>query len=126
MSRMKSHRAKELERYLDDSAHPTGYRVTTLEMKSLGLRKNPNIIKYPLNKWYILPEDKIVEGKGDWGGIWVCRTLGKAKALSKYCLNRNKGGFKTRIFRAYYDQVLYKNDYRIKTNAIKLVEEIKK
>jgi hypothetical protein len=61
---------------LDDIVYPLGYKVVTAEMKSLGLRRNPNILTYPLDEWYILPPDQIEEGKGDWGGIWILACSG--------------------------------------------------
>jgi len=61
-----------------------GYRVVTEDMKSLGLRKNPNILTYPFQEWLFLEPKQIQKGKQDWGGIWVTRTLGSSKALQKY------------------------------------------
>jgi len=120
---MKSCERKELEKHLEDLAHPIGFKVTTLERKSLGLRNNLTILKYPFNRWYFLPESKVIEGKGYKGGIWTCPTLGLANKLSKYAESR---GIKTKIFRAYLShRFLYDNAYRIKVNGLKLVEEIK-
>lgn len=45
------------------------YKVFTEELKSLGLRKNPNIITFIPNEWYFLDKDNIVEGVSDFGGI---------------------------------------------------------
>jgi hypothetical protein len=42
-----------------------GYKVTTSDLKSLGLRNNPNIISYPIDEWFYLPENQIEKGKGD-------------------------------------------------------------
>lgn len=100
-----------------------GYKVVTTDLKSLGLRDNPNIIQYKVNEWCFLPEEEIEEGKGDWGGIWVARTLSNAKGVIK-SINRTKNPFSTRIFEAALDQILYFNDYRIKTNGVMLFEEI--
>lgn len=99
-----------------------GYRVVTEGMQSLGLRRNPNIITYPFQKWFYLSEDQIKKGKEDWGGIWVTRTPSSAKALTKYM--KKKHHTPTRIFKSAIDKILYVNDYRIKTNAIILLEEI--
>jgi hypothetical protein len=107
---------------LDDIVYPLGYKVVTAEMKSLGLRRNPNILTYPLDEWYILPPDQIEEGKGDWGGIWVVRQLGKARQLQFYMANKHD--VDTRMFRAALRDVLYCNSYRIKTSGIYLIEEI--
>lgn len=62
----------------------TGFKVVTENMQSLGLRRNPNILTYPVGEWYSLPQDWIVEGKSDWGGIWVAKNKGGANTLKKY------------------------------------------
>ena len=108
---------------LEGKTYFLGYRVVTEDLKSLGLRNNPNIITYPINEWYFLSEEKVKEGKEDFGGIWVARTLSSAKGLSKYM--KNKHSTPTRIFKATLDRILYFNSYRIKTNGIMLFEEIK-
>jgi len=98
------------------------YRVVTEDMKSLGLRKNPNILTYPIGEWFYLPKSQIVSGNGDYGGIWVCKKLSSAKALYNYM--RDKYNIATRIFKAQFDKDLYSNSYRTKTNGVKLLEEI--
>lgn len=108
---------------LEGKTYFLGYKVVTEDLKSLGLRKNPNIRQYPVNEWYFLPDDQIKEGKEDWGGIWVARTLSNAEGLVK-SINRTKNHFPTRIFKATLDQILYFNDYRIKTNGIMMFEEV--
>lgn len=99
-----------------------GYKVVTGDLKSLGLRKNPNILEFKINEWFYLPRKDIEEGEKDWGGIWVARTLSNAKKLKDYM--KNKYNKETRIFKTALDKILYLNSYRIKTNGIKLVEEI--
>jgi len=113
------HRIKEVS--LEGKIYHVGYKVLTKDMKSLGLRKNHNILTYPINKWFYLPEEKIIPGKKDEGGIWVARTLSDANKLRKYMLEKNT---KTRVFKAAIDQVLYSNSYRIKTNGVLLFEEV--
>ncbi|MBN2459319.1 hypothetical protein JXB28_03455 [Candidatus Woesearchaeota archaeon] len=105
-----------------ENAVSAAYKVVTKDMKSLGLRRNPNIIIYPEGEWYFLPREKVVPGKGDYGGIWVARSLSAAKMLNKYM--KEKYSVSTRIFRAAIGDVLYQNSYRIKTDRIKLGEEI--
>ena len=107
---------------LDEKIYPVGYKVVTESLKSLGLRKNPNIVKYPVSKWYYLSKDEVEQGSGDWGGIWVARTLSNAKNLSKYM--KKHYSKRTRIFKATLDQILYHNSYRVKTNGINLYEEV--
>jgi hypothetical protein len=99
-----------------------GYKVVTDTMQSLGLRKNPNILTYPVGEWYFLPETLVVPGKSDYGGVWVAKTLSGAKRLADYV--KEKYGIRTRIFRAYIAKVLYGNSYRIKTDGLFLSEEV--
>lgn len=102
--------------------YPLGYKVVTEDMKSLGLRKNPNIIQFELGKWVYLKENEIEKSKNDWGGIWVARTLSNAKKLGEYMIKQHQQP--TKIFKATLDEILYFNSYRIKTNGVKLFEEI--
>ena len=99
-----------------------GFKVVTEDLKFLGLRKNPNIIQYPVGEWYFLSLDRVKEGKEDFGGIWVARTLPGAERLRRYM--QEKHSAKTRIFRSALDEILYFNDYRMKTNGIRMFEEI--
>lgn len=107
---------------LENRTYLIGYKVVTQDLKSLGLRNNPNILQYPINKWYFLPKEKIKRDSKDYGGIWVTRTLSDAKKLSKYM--KDKYNIKTRIFKTTLDQILFFNSYRIKTNGIMLYKEI--
>ena len=99
-----------------------GYRVLTKDLKSLGLRKNPNILQYLIGEWYFLSEEKIKEGKDDFGGIWVTRTFGSARRLCEYM--KEKHNTETKLFKSAIDRILFENSYRIKTNGIYLVEEL--
>ena len=107
---------------LEGRVYPAGYRVLTKDLKSLGLRKNPNIIQYPFRQWYFLPEEQLKRGNDDWGGIWVTRTLPAAKKLVDYM--KQKHNVETRLFKAAIDRILYANSYRVKTNGIYLMEEL--
>ena len=107
---------------LDGNLYPIGYKVVTRDLGSLGLRRNPNILIYPFQKWYYLPENEVKEGPGDWGGIWVARLPSIARNLRRYVKKRYSKD--TIIFRATLDEILYYNSYRIKTNGIMLYEEI--
>jgi hypothetical protein len=106
----------------DNREYYLGYKVVTDEMKSLGLRSNPNIIEYPINEWLYLPKDQLKNGKEDWGGIWVARDASNARNLTKYM--EIKHDTNTRVFKALLDKVLYANSYRVKTNGVFLFEEI--
>jgi len=89
-------------------------------MRSLGLRRNPTILTYSIGTWVKSP--KIIHGKGDAGGIWVCRILSGAKTLKRYMMKKYR---KTcRIFRVKMNNILFMNSYRIKTDQVLLLEEI--
>ncbi|MGV8087403.1 MAG: hypothetical protein ACP5N1_07260 [Candidatus Woesearchaeota archaeon] len=107
---------------LDDKVYNLGFKVVTQNLESLGLRKNPNIIKYPISEWYFLSQNQIVDGQDDFGGIWVARTLSGAKNLQKYM--QKQYSKETRIFKTAIDKILYSNSYRVKTNGINMLEEI--
>jgi len=96
------------------------YKVVTQEIRSLGLKKNPSIIVFPLNTW--VKEPRTLEyNNRDWGGIWCCEKLSAAQALKRY-FERRYG--KARIFVCEIGEVLYQNNYRTKTDKIKLTKEI--
>lgn len=95
----------------------------TAELKSLGLRRNPNILTFIPNEWYFLETKDIVEGIGDFGGIWVCNNLSGIKKLTEYMLKKHS--IETRAFIVNIDLILYQNSYRVKTNGVYLKEEIK-
>ena len=96
------------------------YKVVTEDMKSLGLRKNPSIIVFPLNHWIIEPRT-LERNDKDWGGIWCCEKLSAAKALKRYFEKRYG---KARIFACEIGEVLFQNSYRTKTDKVKLIKEI--
>ena len=107
---------------LEDKIYDSGFKVVTQDLESLSLRKNPNIIKYPIDKWYFLSQEEIRKNSDDFGGIWVARTLSGAKNLRRYM--QEKYSKETRIFIAALDEILYFNDYRIKTSGLKMVKEV--
>lgn len=99
-----------------------GYKVVTSDMRSLGLRHNPNILQYPRKEWFILPLEWIEEGGTDWGGFWVSRTKSGAKRLREYV--KEMHDIDGRIFKAYLGALLFYNTYRIKTDKIYLGREL--
>lgn len=107
---------------LEGRTFKLGYKVVTDDLKSLGLRNNPNIIQYPIDKWFFLPADSIASGSDDWGGIWTLRLLSGAKRLRDYMYDYHK--METRVFKACLGKILFYNSYRIKTNAIRMFEEL--
>lgn len=105
------------------------YKVVTEDMCSLGLRKNPNIMRFELGKWkYELPEN-VDRSSNDFGGIWVAQSLSGAKGLIKYL---NKKSIKEnrpeltrcRLFEVEIGEVLYQNSYRVKTDKVKFIKEL--
>ena len=99
-----------------------GYKVVTDDMRSLGLRHNPNILTYPVHEWFVLPPNWIEGGGTDWGGFWASRTKSGAKRLREYV--KEKHDIDARIFKAYLGTLLYYNTYRIKTDRIYLSREL--
>ena len=111
------------EKYMDSHLKSCGYfKVVTNDLKSLGLRKNPHIYTYPINKWKYENKNRINRTNKDDGGIWVTRGLSNAKKLSKYM--KDKYNRPTKIFLVYIGEKLYENSYRIKTNKVKLWKEV--
>ena len=101
-----------------------GYRVVTSEMKSLGLWRNQNILTYPeTGEIFRLPDNWIEAGKGDWGGIWVSKTLYRARRLVRYMAERHQT-LGCRIFVAELGEILYENSYRIKTDSVEFLAEL--
>ena len=98
------------------------YKVVKEDMTSLGLRKNPNIMTFSLNDWIYLPEKDIVMGNSDFGGIWLARTKGRAKAYQKYM--KENYNSETKVFLSLIDKILFVNQDRVKTNGLKMIEEI--
>ncbi|MFH1248543.1 MAG: hypothetical protein V1660_00130 [archaeon] len=98
------------------------YKVLTKDLHSLGLRKNPNILEYKVGVWKRLPNNMIKKGKDDYGGIWVVATLGNARKIRDYMHNKYKE--ETRIFKVSIGNTLYSNSYRLKTDRVKLLEEL--
>jgi len=95
------------------------YKVVTEDKKSLGLRKNPNVMSFPLNQWVEEQLPKI--GNSDFGGIWCCEKLSSARSLKKYYESRYGDA---KIFSCEIGNILYQNSYRTKTDRVKLIQEI--
>lgn len=97
------------------------FKVVTSDLKSLGLRKNPTIMTFPLNR-KIFETRKLVRGKEDYGGIWVANSIGNARTLKKYMYK--KYGIICKIFTVEIGEILYQNSYRTKTNWVILRDEV--
>lgn len=97
------------------------YKVVTSELESLGLRKNPNVMVFSIGQWVCEKEPKL--GKSDIGGIWVCRTKSRANELRRYMKSRWEKDVK--VFTVDIGNILYSNSYRVKTDRVKLLLEVK-
>jgi hypothetical protein len=113
---------KIAEDTLDGIVRKIGFKVVTHDMKSLGLRGNPKILEYSVGEWLFLPREDVVPGKSDYGGIWLARTIGNARKLQTYM--KDNYSEDARIFKAVINEVLYSNDFRIKTNGVMFYEEV--
>jgi hypothetical protein len=98
------------------------YKVFTSDLKSLGLRKNPNILQFAPGETHQLPDNQIEEGQGDWGGIWVTSNRSGAKKITEYMLE--KYDIPCRIFEVQVGDILYQNNYRLKTDSVLLLAEV--
>jgi len=96
------------------------FKVTTANRKSLGLRNNPTILTFPIGKWVKFPIVK--NDNSDEGGIWLAVSLSGAKRLRQYMFDRY--GKHCRIFKASIGNILFRNNYRIKTDKIRCDGEI--
>lgn len=105
------------------------YKVVTQDMKSLGLRKNPNIMTFEFDKWKKEKPQNIDRTANDFGGIWVAQSLSGAKSLIKYLKKKaTKEGRPDlnhcRVFEVEIGEILYQNSYRVKTDKVKFVREL--
>jgi len=106
------------------------YKVVTKDLRSLGLRNNPTIMKFPIGRWIYEPNPQ--EGDGGWGGtggIWTAQTLYGARGLKKYmdkkAIKENDNSLKgCRLFEVEIGKILYQNTYRLKTDKVKLIREV--
>ena len=97
------------------------FKVVTINNKSLGLRRNPTILTFPVHRWVKSPTVSV--GKADQGGVWVAQGLSQAKSLAKYM--KKKYNQETKIYETEVGKILYQNSYRLKTTKVKLIKEIK-
>lgn len=101
---------------------PLGYKIVTENLESLGLRKNPNIMIFPVGEWVILPDDQVRADKGDWGGIWTALHKGSIPTLKNYMMNEYQT--ETRAFLTAMKRPVFLTSYRIKSQGVMLLEEI--
>ena len=108
---------------IEESLYPTGYRVVKKkDLTSLGLRRNPHILHYPINEWLYLPKKQIQEGPQDWGGISILLKPSQAKWMQNYMLDMHS--METRVFKAAFKDIIHLKERSVKTNAILMYEEI--
>ena len=96
------------------------YKVVTEEMQSLGLRRNPTILTYKVDKE--IAEMYPMIGPCDMGGIWASKTRGRANEVKKYM--KEKYNVDARLFEAWGRGILYESRNRYKLEEIFLEEEI--
>lgn len=108
---------------IDNIWYPLSYKLVTEDLLSLGLRKNPTRMEFPLNEWIYLPIEKVVPGSTDFGGIWSARRKGSTTTLRKHCLRKH--AMKTRLFITALYNPVFSNDYGIKSQGVLLLKEVK-
>ena len=107
---------------IDGILRPILFKVVTPDLKSLGLRRNPNIMEFAVGEWVRLSDNELRIGNGDWGGIWSALKISGAKTLTKYILT--KYNLPTRTFEVAVDTPLYANSYRVKSQGVILLREV--
>jgi hypothetical protein len=107
---------------IEDIFYPLGYKIVTKDLKSLGLRHNPNIMTFPIGEWVILPDDQVEVNTKDWGGIWTAKSRGSIKTLRNYMMDEK--GVETRAFLTAMYRPVSLTSYRIKSQGVMLLEEI--
>jgi hypothetical protein len=97
------------------------FKVLRDDLTSLGLRAaKHNRIQYRINRWTI-PHDSTSEN-GESGGLYVTPTCSDANALKRYF--ERKYGLTARIFSCEIGRILKRTSCRIKTDKVKLIQEI--
>ncbi|HSV95066.1 MAG TPA: hypothetical protein VLH94_03795 [Spirochaetia bacterium] len=110
---------------IEDKFYPLGYKIVTTELKSLGLRNNPNIMTFPIGEWVRLPDDQVTVGNthwSGWGGIWMALRRGSIPTYRNYMMEKYQ--IKTRAFLTAMDRPLFANNDRVKSQGVMLLEEI--
>ncbi len=105
---------------LEGTWHPLGYKVVTEELQSLGLRKNPNILTFPVGRW-VEEKGELIPTEIDYGGIWTALRKGSIKTLQKHC--QETWEMKTKGYLTAIYNPVFVNSYRIKSQAVMLLRE---
>jgi hypothetical protein len=103
--------------------YPLGYRVTTLDNKSLGLAGNTDILTYKLNGWVGIRKKDLIPGIQSRGGVWTAIDRSGAWDLERHC--RERWNMRTKTFLAAVRNPVGATSYRIKSQAIMLLEELR-
>jgi hypothetical protein len=109
---------------LDHKWYPLGFRVTTMDNKSLGLRNNPTIFTYSKGNW-VLETKPLISERTDNGGIWSGASLSSAHKTQSYCLNRKENPFETKIYYAALYNPIFANSYGVKSEGLMILDEVK-
>ena len=102
------------------------YKVIRSNLTSVGLL-GARRIQYKIGEW-VYPGEPLSDHPKKGGGLWVVRTGSAAREYRRYVLKEH--GIKARIFRCEIGKVLYDTSKiyptsrRIKTDMVKLVEEV--
>jgi hypothetical protein len=107
---------------IDGVLRPVIFKVVTSDLRSLGLRHNPTLLKFPVGEWIKLADSELLPTDEDEGGIWGALKRSGARTITKYMLSMYN--VSTRTFLTTIDTPLYANNYRVKSRGVLLLEEL--
>lgn len=96
------------------------YKVVTKDLKSVGLLR-ANVLQYKIGKW-VYPLEPLSRHPRKGGGLWIVKKKSDAFQVKKYLLKKHQKA--SRIFSCNIGRIIYQTSYRVKTNKVKLIEEI--
>ena len=94
------------------------FKVVTTSLRSLGLRNNPNILRYRVGKWVHAQPPPAIK-KQDERGMFACPTPATARALQGYVWKEYRK--KTRIYACLIGRIIKQTSCRIQTDEVKLL-----
>ena len=95
-------------------------KVLKSDLTSLGLR-GAHPIRYRVGKW-VKPLEPPSPGLWNGGGLWVVKKRSDAKKVEKNALEKH--GIRCRFFFCEIGRIIEETSYRIKTDKVRLTEEI--
>lgn len=98
------------------------YKVVTKDLKSVGLL-GANIVQYKIGEW-VYPLESLSCHPRKAGGLWICRREGGAFQNREYLWKKHQKT--SRVFLCEVGRIFYGTSYRLKTEKVKLIEEIVK